>query len=103
MWYHKQNLILSNDVEVNPGPKLGSSQNFTICHSNLHSIAAHNFSKINLLKKYLAIHRTGIICLSETYLHSSFPVNDKNLVIQGYMLVSVEEFAFTSKILCRLK
>ena len=32
LWYHKQRQILSNDVEINPGPKLGTSQNFTVCH-----------------------------------------------------------------------
>ena len=86
LWYHKQRLILSNDIEVNPGPKLDSSQNFTICHWNLNSIAAHTFSKINILKAYLTIHKTDIVCLSETYLDSSFLVNGKNLVIQGYNL-----------------
>ena len=86
MWHHKQRLILSKDTEVNPGLKLDSSQNFIICHWNLNSIAAHNFSKINLLKAYLTIHKTDIVCLSETYLDSSFPVNDENLVIEGYKL-----------------
>ena len=86
-WYRKQRLILSNDIVVIPGPKLDSSQSFTICHWNLDSIAPHNFSKINLLKTYLTIHKTDIVCLSETYLDSSFPVNDKNLVIQRYNLV----------------
>ena len=87
LWYHKQRLILSNDIEANPGPKLDSSQNFTICHWNLNSIALHNFSKINLLKAYLTIHKIDIVCLSETYLDSSFLANDKNLVIQGYNLL----------------
>ena len=87
MRYHKQILILSNDIEVNLGPKLDFSQNFTICYWNLNSIAAHNFSKINLLKAYLTIHKTDIVCLSGTYLDSSFLVNDENLVIQGYTLV----------------
>ena len=74
LWYHKQRQILSNDIQINPGPKLGSSQNFTVCHWNLNSIAAHNFLKINLLQVYLTVHKTDIICLSETYLDSSIPV-----------------------------
>ena len=28
LWYHKQRLALSNEIEINPGPKLDSSQNF---------------------------------------------------------------------------
>ena len=42
---------------------------------------------MNLLKAYLTNHKIDIAFLSETYLDSSFPVNDKNLVIQGYNLV----------------
>ena len=60
--YHKQRLILSNDIEVNPEPQLDSSQNFTICHWKLNSITANIFSKINLLIAYLTIHKTDIMC-----------------------------------------
>ena len=38
----------------------------------------------------MAIYKTDIICLSETYLASLFPGNDENLVIQGYNLVRYE-------------
>ena len=92
---------MSNDIVVNPGPKLDSSQNFTICHWNLSSIAAYNFSKINLLKAYLTIHKTDIVIvyrLSETYLDSSFPVNDEHLVIQGYNLVITRDHPTKSKL-----
>ena len=64
--------------------KLDSSENFTICHWNLSSITAHNFSKINLLKAYLTIYKTDTVCLSETqfFITSKY----KNVVIQGYNL-----------------
>ena len=76
-----------NDIEVNPGPELDSSKNYTTSHWNLNSIAVHNFSKINLLKTYLTIYKTDIVCLSETYFDCSFPVNDENVVVQCYNLV----------------
>ena len=38
----------------------------------------------------MTIHKTDIICLSETYLDSSFLVNDENLVIQCYNLVKCD-------------
>ena len=41
------------------------------------------FFKKNLLKTNLTIHKTDIVYLSETYLGSSFPLNDEILVIQG--------------------
>ena len=59
---HKQRLTFSSNTEVNQ-----------------HIIAAHNFSKINLLKAY----STGIVCLSGTYVDSPFLVNDENLATQG--------------------
>ena len=62
-------LMLCGDIESNPGPRTNSSQSFSICHWNLNSIAAHNFSKNPLLRAYNAIHNYDIICLSETYLN----------------------------------
>ena len=41
-------LMLCGDIESNPGPRPNSGQSFSICHWNLSSIAAHNFSKISL-------------------------------------------------------
>ena len=29
LWYYKQRLILSNDIEINPGPMFDFSQNLT--------------------------------------------------------------------------
>ena len=46
-------LMLCGDIESNPGPRPNAGQSFSICHWNLNSIAAHNFSKISLLKAYL--------------------------------------------------
>ena len=50
LWYHRQRLISSNDIEVNAGPKLDSSKNFTISHWNLNSSAEHTFFKNKSLK-----------------------------------------------------
>ena len=49
-------LMLCGEIESNPGPRSNSSQSFSICHLNLNSIAAHNFSKISLLRVYSAIY-----------------------------------------------
>ena len=40
-------LILCGDIESNPGLRPNSAQSFSICHWNLDSITAHNFSKIS--------------------------------------------------------
>ena len=64
-----------------------SRSNLTVCQFNLNSIAAHNFSKIYLLKTNLTFHKTDIVRFSDTYLDSKFPVNDEKLFIQGRNLV----------------
>ena len=85
LWYLFRLLELSGDIEFNPGPKPDSSQSFSICHWNLNSMSAHNYSKISLLTAYISIHDFDIICLSETYLTSSTDINDGNLKIPGYI------------------
>ena len=54
------------------------------------SISAHNFAKVKLLKAYLAVHKFDIVCLSETYLNSSFPFDDDNLYIPGYIMIRAD-------------
>ena len=83
--------ILSGDVEINPGPKPNSGQKFSVCHWNLNSIPAHDFSKIPLLIACNSLHTFDIICLSETYLDFSILPQDPNLEMQGYMGQSVQE------------
>ena len=80
-------MILSGDIEVNPGPKNSVSEYLSICHRNLNSILAHDYSKLFLLKAYISVHKFDIICLSETYLDSTVPLDDVNLVISGYNLI----------------
>ena len=63
--------LCHGDIESNPGPKRLKSNYLSICHVNLKSISAHNFSKIIQLKAYNLIHKHDLICLSETYLDSS--------------------------------
>ena len=58
-----------------------------MCHWNLNSTSAHNYTKLFLPKAYIAIHKFDIICLSETYLDSSTTSDDDNLVISGYNLI----------------
>ena len=83
-------LELSGDKEFNPGPNPGSSQSFSICHWNLNSMSAHNYSKIPLLSAYISIHDCDIICLSETYLTSTTDINDGNLKVPGYIMYRVD-------------
>ena len=85
-WFYSL-LLLSGDVELNPGPKLNYSYAFSICHWNLNSISAHNYAQMFVLKAYIAIHKFDNICILETYLDSSTSSYDSNLKISGHTLV----------------
>ena len=86
-------MVIFNNIEngidkaVYPGPKPIAGQSFSICHWNLNSISAHNFTKISLLTAHVLVHNFDIICLSETYLNSEISTDDKNLEIPGYYLL----------------
>ena len=73
------------DIELNPGLRKSKESTLSICHSNLNSVTAHNFSKLTQLKAYIPTYKHDFICLSETYLDSSIP--DNLIEIEGYNLV----------------
>ena len=53
VWLYSCLIILSGDVEVNPEPKNSVSECLSICHWNLNSISAHDYSKLFHLKGYI--------------------------------------------------
>ena len=87
VWLCSLLIMLSGDVEVNPGPKKKDKECFSIYHWNLNSISAYDYSKLFLLNSYNSLRKFDIICLSETYLDSNTPLNDDNLEISGFTLV----------------
>ena len=86
-WVYNILTSLSGDVQFNPGPKNKSDVNFSMCHWNLNSVAAHNYDKVFLLKAYIAVYKFDIIFTSETYLDTSIISDDGNLKILGYNLI----------------
>ena len=89
-------LILSGDIEINPGPTITRNQypgpamrdqSLSLCHWNLNGIAANNYIKISLLEAYNAVHNFDIICISETFLDSDHPSDDQRLGLQGYAMI----------------
>ena len=78
VWLCSCLIIRTDYFVVNPGPKNSVSECLSICHWNLNSILAHDYSKLFLLKAYISVHKFDIICLSETYLDSTVPLDDVN-------------------------
>ena len=78
-------LICTGDVGLNPGPKKSNScYNFSMCHWNLNSVAAHDLSKLSLLETYNVQRKFHMICLFETYLDSTIQYDDQILTLNGY-------------------
>ena len=90
MWHISILIYLSGDIETNPGPVTNYSQGFKICHWNLNSIPTDNFVKIPHLEAYAITHYLDIICLSETFLDSSYPYDYPRLHLTGYSLLRAD-------------
>ena len=86
-WFYIKKIILSGDVEINPGLHSKRCQEVSICHWNLNSITTQSFIKVSLLKDYITIYNYDINCLSEKYLDSSVLSDDSNLEIPGFDLI----------------
>ena len=81
-------LCYHGDIELNPGPRKLNVNKLSVCHWNLNSLTAHNFSKLTQLKAYMSTYKHDFLCLSETYLDSTTPDNLIN--IEGYNLVRAD-------------
>ena len=75
-------LLLSGDIELNPGPANTEKnyQDLAICHLNMQSMKS-DLDKVKHIKLQLT-DKFDIITVSETWLTSSIP--DKNYQINGY-------------------
>ena len=81
-------LLRCGDVESNPGSR--SNHCLSDCHYNVNSIVAHNFAKLSSLEAFNAVHNFDIICISESFLDSSFSSDDSALTLKGYKLVRAD-------------
>ena len=86
-WSRPFLILLSGDIETNPGPKAISGQSFSICHWNLNSISAHKYTKISPVTAYALVPNVDIICLSVTNFNSETSTDDQNLKISGYYML----------------
>ena len=81
-------LLRSGDIETQPGPR--SKNSLSVCHFNINSLSAHNFAKLSSLKAFNSVHNFDIICLSESFLDSSFHSGNPDLAMNGYELVRAD-------------
>ena len=84
-------LILSNNVELNPGPKKDRySSIFSIAHLNWNSIVAENFVNLSQLEAYNIMHSHDFFCSSKTSLGSTTSIDSNDLSLKGNNLECVD-------------
>ena len=81
-------LLLSGDIETNPGPK--RSSNIKFCHWNLNGLAAHDFIKVPLVEAFITSNNFDLVCLSETFLDSTILNEDVNIQMKGYSFLRAD-------------
>ena len=87
--FHKHILLLlSGDIEINPGPKRSSNIKFS--HWNLYGLAAHDFIKVPLVEAFITSNNFDLVCLSETFLDSTILNEDVNIQMKGYSFLRAD-------------
>ena len=79
-WLVFSTVMLSGDVETNPGP-----ETLDFCCWNLNSISAHDFLRVSLIEAYNSIYNYDLIGIVETHLDSN--VEEERLALNGYSFI----------------
>ena len=82
-WFLILILLLSNDIELNPGPSAGNC--LTFMNWNLNSLGKDNFSRIQTIEAHNSLHNYDIISLCETSLTDE--TSSQVPVMTGYTYV----------------
>ena len=76
-WLVFRTILLSGDVETNPGP-----ETLDFCTWNLNSITAYDFLSVSLIEAYNSVYKYDLIGIVETHLDST--VDKDRLTLEGY-------------------
>ena len=79
-WLVFRVILLSRDVETNPG-----SETLDFCTWNLNSIIAHDYLRVSLIEAYNSVYNYDLIGIVETHLDST--VEEDRLALNGYTFI----------------
>ena len=79
-WWVFRNIMLSGDVETNPGP-----ETLDFCCWNLNSIVAHDYLRVSLIEAYNSVCNNDLIGIVETHIDST--VDEDRLALEGYSFI----------------
>ena len=80
-WLSTLLILISNDIEQNPGPGYHSNF-FNFMNWNLNSLATNNFARVQLIEAHNSLHNYDLISICETSLTDSMVPNVPEL--DGY-------------------
>ena len=84
VWLSFLKVLLSNDIETNPGDFTNGFISF--CNWNVNSLAKDNFHRVQLLEAHNSIFKYDLISLCETSLNDSVKLPDS--LLDNYTFVS---------------
>ena len=79
-WLVFRTILLSGDVETNPGP-----ETLDFCCWNLNSITAHDFLRVSLIEAYNSVFNYDLTGIVETHLDNT--VDNDRLTLDGYSFI----------------
>ena len=82
-WVTSRMILLSGDVEPNPGP---GTETLKFCCWYLNSITAHDFLRVSLIEAYNSIHNYDLIGIVEAHLDDS--ISQERLALKGYEFIT---------------
>ena len=80
-WVTSRMILLSGDVETNPGP-----DTLSFCCWNLNSIIAYDFLRVSLIEAYNSICNHDLMGVVETHLDDT--IDEERLILKGYDLIT---------------
>ena len=77
VWISVLLVLLSNDIEINPGPGLSYHDNFfTFMNWNLNSLSKDNFQRVQAIEAHNSLFNYDLISICETSLNDSIEIPD---------------------------
>ena len=83
IWICFLKILLSNDVELNPGDLKNAF--FSFCNWNVNSLGKGNFSRVQLIEAHNSLYSYDLISLCETSLNDSVEIPDN--LLEGYSFI----------------
>ena len=83
-WLSFLKILLSNDVELNPGDFKNTF--FSFCNWNINSLGKDNFQRVQLIEAHNSLYSYDLISLCETSLNDLVVIPDP--LLHGYTFIS---------------